>query len=40
MINPKLKEMEDTWFLDVTMDELQVKMNAGEITSKELVLLF
>lgn len=40
MINPKLQHIHDTWFLDATIDELQQRMDNGEVTARELVLLY
>ncbi|MFC0557454.1 amidase family protein [Halalkalibacter alkalisediminis] len=40
MVNPKFEKMEQTWFPHTTIDELQSKMDEGELTSKELVLIY
>ncbi|MDF2038161.1 amidase family protein [Cytobacillus oceanisediminis] len=40
MENPRLKSFHDDCLLEATIDELQEKMKNGEITSKELVLMY
>ncbi|EWG13082.1 amidase family protein [Cytobacillus firmus] len=40
MENPRLKSFQDGYLLEATIDELQEKMRNGEITSKELVLMY
>ncbi|SMQ78231.1 amidase [Bacillus sp. OV166] len=40
MENPKLKELHDNWLEEVTITEIQVKLKSGELTSKELVLMY
>ncbi|GAE26137.1 aspartyl-tRNA(Asn) amidotransferase subunit A [Halalkalibacter wakoensis JCM 9140] len=40
MVNPKLREIESDWFLQADIDDLQEKLENGEVTSKELVLLY
>lgn len=40
MENPKLKELHDNWLEEVTITEIQEKLESGELTSKELVLMY
>ncbi len=40
MLNQKLQHIHDTWFLDATIEELQKRIDKGELSSKELVLLY
>lgn len=40
MENPRLESFHDEYLLEATIDELQEKMQNGEITSKELVLMY
>lgn len=40
MENPRLKNFHDDYLLEATIEELQEKMQNGEITSKELVLMY
>lgn len=40
MENPKLKKLHDEWLVEATIDEMQEKLATGEITSKELVLMY
>ncbi|WP_059172457.1 amidase family protein [Bacillus sp. FJAT-27445] len=40
MQNPKLKELHDTWLEEATIGDMQEKMMMGELTSKELVLMY
>lgn len=40
MQDPKLKELYETWLNDATIDDIQGKMESGELTSKELVFLY
>lgn len=40
MENPKLKELYDNWLAEVTIAEIQEKLESGELTSKELVLMY
>lgn len=40
MENPRLESFHDEYLLEATIDELQEKMKNGEITSKELVLMY
>lgn len=40
MENPRLKIFHDEILLEATIDELQERMESGEVTSKELVLLY
>ncbi|WP_332630857.1 hypothetical protein [Halalkalibacter flavus] len=39
MINPKLKEIEKSWLLDATIEEIQKKMESKEVSAKELVFI-
>lgn len=40
LLSPKLRRIYDSWFLDATIDEFQARMDRGELTSRELVLLY
>lgn len=40
MENPKLKKLHDDWLIEATIDEMQDKMSAGEVTSRELVQMY
>ncbi|WML57504.1 amidase family protein [Neobacillus sp. PS2-9] len=40
MENIKLKQMHDEWLEEVTITEIQEKLDSGELTSKELVLMY
>ncbi|KAA0549001.1 amidase [Bacillus sp. BGMRC 2118] len=40
MRNPKLDNLREEWLPEMTIDDIQEKMDAGEITAKELVLLY
>lgn len=40
MENPRLKKWHDEWLIEATIDEMQEKMNSGELTSKDLVLMY
>ncbi|MEH7301395.1 amidase family protein [Neobacillus drentensis] len=40
MENVKLKQMHDEWLEEVTITEIQEKLDSGELTSKELVLMY
>jgi amidase len=40
MENPKLKQLSEEWLLETTIDEMQLKMNNNELTSKDLVLMY
>jgi amidase len=40
MINPKLAKLKEEWLVDVTIDQVQAAMESGEVTAKELVLLY
>lgn len=40
MLSPKLQRIHDTWLLDATIDELQKRLDEGEITSRELIFLY
>jgi amidase len=40
MENPKLRKLADEWLPEATIDQMQEKMESGELTSKELVLLY
>ncbi|ALC92407.1 amidase [Bacillus sp. FJAT-18017] len=40
MQNPKLKHLYDTWLEEATIEDMQEKMKSGELTSKELVLMY
>jgi amidase len=40
MKNPKLKQLHDQWLLEATIEEIQEKLASGEITSKDLVLMY
>jgi len=40
MENPKLKKLYDDWLEEVTITQIQEKFDKGELTSKELVLMY
>ncbi|MBM7650690.1 amidase family protein [Neobacillus cucumis] len=40
MRNPKLKKLLEEWLEEVTIREIQEKLTSGDLTSKELVLLY
>ncbi|MCM3706506.1 MULTISPECIES: amidase family protein [Cytobacillus] len=40
MENPRLNKFHDDFLLEATIDEMQEKMQSGEITSQELVLIY
>jgi amidase len=40
MENLKLKQLSEEWLIETNIDEMQVKMNNGELTSKDLVLMY
>ncbi|MEH7179999.1 amidase family protein [Neobacillus vireti] len=40
MENPKLKKLLDNWIEEATITQIQEKMTSGELTSKELVVLY
>ncbi|MEH7075568.1 amidase family protein [Neobacillus drentensis] len=40
MENPKLKKLYDTWLEETTITQIQEKFEKGELTSKELVLMY
>ncbi|RHW41530.1 amidase [Neobacillus notoginsengisoli] len=40
MQNPKLKHLHDTWLEEATIADMQGKMEQGELTAKELVLMY
>ncbi|UII57816.1 amidase [Cytobacillus spongiae] len=40
MFHPRLKKLHNEWLIEATIDEMQEKMNGGEVTSKELVLMY
>ncbi|MBT2758383.1 amidase [Mesobacillus foraminis] len=40
MENPKLRSLLNDWLPEATIDEMQEKMESGELSSKELVLLY
>jgi amidase len=40
MENSKLKQLIEEWLLEATIDEIQQKMNNGELTSRDLVLMY
>ncbi|MBS4174976.1 amidase family protein [Bacillus sp. FJAT-49736] len=40
MKNPRLIKIQQDWLIEATIDEMQEKMENGEITSKELVLMY
>lgn len=40
MENPKLKELQDYWLEEVTIREIQEKLESRELTSKELVMMY
>ncbi|MGV3466157.1 MAG: amidase family protein [Heyndrickxia sp.] len=40
MENPKLEGLQQEWLVEATISEMQEKMQEGELTSKELVLMY
>jgi amidase len=38
--DPKLKELYETWLNEATIEDIQYKMETGDLTSKELVMLY
>ncbi|MBB5172303.1 amidase family protein [Texcoconibacillus texcoconensis] len=40
MENPKLNHLSETWLLEATMNDMQMKMTEGELTAKEIVLMY
>ncbi len=40
MKNPRLKKLQEEWLLEATIDEMQEKLEKGEVSSKELVLMY
>jgi amidase len=40
MENLKLKQLSEEWLIEITIDEMQEKMNNGELTSKDLVQMY
>ncbi|MGM0902170.1 MAG: amidase family protein [Bacillota bacterium] len=40
MENPKLQDLLENWLPEATIDEMQNKMASGELTSKQLVLMY
>ncbi|HYK75176.1 MAG TPA: amidase [Pseudoneobacillus sp.] len=40
MENPKLKKLSEEWLIEATIEQMQEKMESGELTSKELVLMY
>ncbi|OCA83084.1 amidase [Bacillus sp. FJAT-27225] len=40
MQNPKLKHLYETWLEEATITDMQEKMESGELTSKELILMY
>ncbi|MDQ0254074.1 amidase [Evansella vedderi] len=40
MKNPKLKELLENWLLEASIDDIQEKFSSGELTSRELTLLY
>jgi amidase len=40
MRDPKLQELCEGWLVEATVDEMQEKLQAGELTSRELVLMY
>ena len=40
MKNPKLQKLLDEWLPEATIDDIQKKMSSGELTSKQLVLMY
>ncbi len=40
MKNPKLKNLHDEWLEEITISQIQEKMESGELTAKELVLMY
>lgn len=39
-MNPRLKKLSETWLIDATITDIQAKLEQGEITSYELVLMY
>lgn len=39
-MNPRLKKLSETWLIDTTITDIQAKLEQGEITSYELVLMY
>ncbi|MBM7660441.1 amidase [Bacillus mesophilus] len=40
MRNPKLEKLKEEWLVEVTIDQIQEAMDKGDLTAKELVLLY
>ncbi|WP_456277902.1 amidase [Bacillus sp. AK128] len=40
MRNPKLAKLKEEWLVETTIDQIQAAMESGELTAKELVLLY
>ena len=40
MENPKLRRLHDEWLIEATIEEMQEKLSAGEVTSKDLVHMY
>ena len=40
MQDPRLKELYESWLNEATIEGMQVKLESGELTSKELILLY
>ncbi|WP_053361560.1 amidase family protein [Bacillus sp. FJAT-27251] len=40
MENPKLRKLRDGWLPEATIDEMQEKLASGELTSRDLVLMY
>ncbi|WP_442598002.1 amidase [Neobacillus sp. D3-1R] len=40
MENPKLNQLSEEWLPEATIEQMQEKMESGELTSKELVLMY
>ncbi|RLQ93781.1 amidase [Falsibacillus albus] len=40
MENPALDRLKNGWILDISIEELQYKMQSGEVSSKDLVLMY
>ncbi|MED3561357.1 amidase family protein [Bacillus xiapuensis] len=40
MENPKLQKLHDEWLEEATIQEMQEKLSSGELTSKELIMLY
>ncbi len=40
MRNPRLQQLHDEWLVEATIDEIQEKLTSGEISSKDLVLMY